>query len=223
MNFNSLFRLLKNLNLEICIVISAVLAALVFFLIPSTADIQTRLLATWSSGVLCFLMLVLFIISDASPEKTRNRTQRRDANPRLVLTLVLFTTLASVFAIGFMLNSTKEQTSHVVLSIVAILCSWSLTHTAFAINYAHYYYDNDGLGFNPDLGYVGGLEFPGNQPPDYFDFMYFAFTISTTSQTSDVSITARPLRRIVLAHEMISFLFYSIIIGFVVNTVDALI
>ena len=223
MKLNSLLRRLKNLDVEPCLAISASVAGLVFFLIPSSVRLETRLLATWSSGILCFLSLLLLIMSDATPEKTRDRAQRREANPQFVFTLVVFTALASIFAIGFMLASGKGKPDHVALSIVAILCSWLLTHTTFALHYARYYYDNDGPGFDPERGYVGGLEFPTEEPPDYFDFMYFAFTISMTSQTSDVSISARPLRRLVLAHELVSFFFYSIIIGFVVNTIDALI
>jgi uncharacterized membrane protein len=223
MRFNSLLGLLRNLDLEPCIAISIGLAALVFFLMPSTVDFESRILATWSSGIICFLTFLLFIFSDSTPEKTRNRAQRREPNAQLVLTLVIFTALASIFAIGFMLSNGKGKPEEVALSIVAILCSWLLTHTTFALHYARYYYDDDGLGFDPEKGYVGGLEFPDEQSPDYLDFMYFAFTISMTSQTSDISITSRPLRRIVLAHEIVSFFFYTIIIGFVVNTIDGLI
>ena len=223
MRFNSLLSLLKNLDLEPCIAISIGLAGLVFLFVPSTVHLESRILASWSSGILCFLTLLLFIFSDSTPEKTRSRAQRLEPNPHMVFTLVIFTALASIFAIGFMLSNGKGKPDDVALSIVAILCSWLLTHTTFALHYARFYYDNDGLGFDPQRGYVGGLEFPGEESPDYFDFMYFAFTISMTSQTSDVSITSRPLRRIVLAHEIVSFFFYSIIIGFVVNTIDGLI
>lgn len=222
MRFGSLLTLLKNLDLEPCVAISMGLASVVLFLLPSQVNWETRILASWSSGILCFLTLVLFIISEATPEKTRLRSQRRDPNSKIVLTLVIITTLASIFAIGFMLESGKGKPDSLALSIVAILCSWLLTHTTFALHYAQFYYDN-GLGLDPNRGYTGGLEFPNDEPPDYFDFLYFAFTISLTSQTSDISITSSRLRRIVLAHEIVSFFFYAIIIGFVVNTVDALI
>jgi len=136
--------------------------------------------------------------------------------------LVIFTAFASLFAIGLMLASGKGKFEQIALSVVAVVWSWLLTHTTFALNYARFYYNDDSL--NSDgRGYVGGLDFPNQEIPDYLDFMYFAFTISMTSQTSDVSITSRPLRRLVLAHELVSFFFYSVIVGLVVNTIGGLI
>lgn len=222
MKFNSLLTRIRNLNLEICTAIAAGVAGSIFLFLPPLVRLENRILATWIAGVLCFLTLLLLIMSGATPETTRLRAQRREASPTLVLTLVIFTTLASIFAIGFMLAAGKGHPDNVALAIVAIICSWLLTHSTFALFYARYYYDDDGLGFDPVRGYVGGLEFPNAEAPDYFDFMYFAFTISMTSQTSDISITAPPLRRVVLAHEIVSFFFYSIIIGFTVNSIDAL-
>jgi len=223
MRSNSLLRTITNLNLEPCIGASVLVAVLVFLLLSSTSvPLDTRFLATWCSGILLFLTLLLIIMSDATPEKTRSRAKSREANPHLVFTLVIFTAVASIFAIGFMLAHGKNNPENVALSIVAIICSWLLTHTTFALHYARYYYDDDGPEVDPERGYVGGLEFPNEQDPDYFDFMYFAFTISMTSQTSDVSIISPYLRRTVLAHEFVSFFFYSVIIGFVVNSVDAL-
>lgn len=92
----------------------------------------------------------------------------------------------------------------------------------FAMHYARTYYNEVDL-LNP-AQYVGGLEFPIDAP-DYLDFMYFAFTItiSMTSQTSDMSITSRPLRRLVLLHEMASFFLYSVIVATTVNTVANLV
>ena len=107
------------------------------------------------------------------------------------------------------------------LSLLAILCSWLLTHTMFALHYARIYYNEVDMK-NLEI-YAGGLEFPTDESPDYLDFMYFSFTISMTSQTSDVSITSRQIRRIVLAHEMGSFFFYSVIVATTVNTLANLI
>jgi uncharacterized membrane protein len=222
MKFGSLLNWLKNLDSVPRRFVSFGLAGLIFLVLPSSVNWKNRLLATWSAGVVCFLALILLMMIYSTPERTRARAQRRQANPRTMFGLVIFTAFASLFAIGLMLASGKDKFEQLALAVVAIISSWLLTHTSFALNYARYYYDDDNIS-NQERGYAGGLEFPTEEPPDYLDFMYFAFTISMTSQTSDVSITSRPLRRLVLAHEMVSFFFYSVIIGFVVNSIGNLI
>ncbi len=200
----SLISWLKNLEPVPRRIISIGSAGLVFLLLPSSMHLRSRILTTWSAGVICFLTLILLMMLDATPEKARARARRWEANPKTLFGLVIFTAFASLFAIGLMLASAKGMFEQVGLSVVAIISSWLLTHTTFALNYARFYYNDDSL--NPDGGeYAGGLDFPTDESPDYLDFMYFAFTISMTSQTSDVSITSRPLRRLVLAHEMVSF------------------
>ena len=47
--------------------------------------------------------------------------------------------------------------------------------------------------------YAGGLIFPGDRPPDYFDFAYFSFVVGMCCQVSDVQITSRRMRRITLS------------------------
>jgi uncharacterized membrane protein len=91
----------------------------------------------------------------------------------------------------------------------------------FALHYAHVYYK--ACDPRDSAKHMGGLQFPNEERPDYLDFMYFAFTISMASQTSDVVVTARPLRRLVLLHAIVSFFFYSVILATTVNTVASLV
>ena len=63
----------------------------------------------------------------------------------------------------------------------------------------------------------GGLQFPGDDLPDYFDFFYFALVLGMTFQVSDVQITARKLRRLATAHGLLGFLFNTIILALTVN------
>ncbi len=88
--------------------------------------------------------------------------------------------------------------------------SWALTHTAFTLRYAHLYYREDAEG-------VGGVEFPGGARPSYFDFAYFAFTIGMCFQVSDVAVSSPQIRRAVLLHATLSFLYNTAILAFVLN------
>ncbi len=97
------------------------------------------------------------------------------------------------------------------MCLTSVALAWGLTQTAFTLRYAHLYYrENDG---------VGGVSFPGQDQPTYFDFAYFAFTIGMCFQTSDVCVTSPTIRRTVLLHAIISFVYNTAIIAFVLNLV----
>ena len=120
--------------------------------------------------------------------------------------LTVGATLASLGAIVFELGGLKQATpseavSEVLLAMATILLSWAFIHTIFALHYAHEYY-----GERRD-GKIGGLKFPGDNQPDYWDFLYFSFVIGMTSQVSDVAVTSKVIRRVVALHGVLSFFF----------------
>jgi uncharacterized membrane protein len=78
------------------------------------------------------------------------------------------------------------------LAVATVILSWAFTHTVFALHYAYEFY-GEGQRAN-------GLRFPGDNRPDYWDFIYFSFVIGTTLQVSDVAVTNRWIRHSVSAH-----------------------
>ena len=102
---------------------------------------------------------------------------------------------------------------HVALVAATLLLSWLLTHTLFALRYAHEYYELQPGHTEVDKGIV----FPGDDPPDYWDFFYFAVVLGMTFQVSDVQITSRKLRRLATAHGLLGFLFNTVILALSVN------
>jgi uncharacterized membrane protein len=122
---------------------------------------------------------------------------------------------AAIFGIfsGLKDLSPEVRAFHIALVAATLLLSWLVTHTLFAIRYAHEYYEiNEASG---DL--ARGLEFPGGQAPDYWDFFYFALVLGMTFQVSDVTIQARSLRRVATAHGILGFLFNTVILALSVN------
>jgi len=105
---------------------------------------------------------------------------------------------------------------HLTLAAATIFCSWCVVHTAFALHYAHEFYAGGG-------GNRPCLEFPGGGQPDYVDFLYFSFVIGTTSQTADVSIASRSMRRLALLHGVIAFVFNTMLLALIVNIAAGLI
>ncbi len=222
-----LLNTLQNLDSRRRIGLAAMFGMLIFLLLPDSMHLESRILAGWISGVVGFLGLVLLMMSRANPQRTYYLAQRQEAQHLAVFLMVVFMALTSIFAIALMLaNNSKDTpapivTVHVALSAIAIISSWFLTHTMFALHYATCYYRDDPT--TPEDDYTGGITLPSEEMPDYLDFMYFSFTIGMTSQTSDVSITARPMRRLALGHGVVSFFFYSIIIALSVGVVGGLI
>jgi uncharacterized membrane protein len=106
------------------------------------------------------------------------------------------------------------------LSVLSVVLSWFLLHAAFGQQYARLYYDDfDEQGRPFPGGMHGGLTFPGTDLPNYLDFLYVAFTVGLTYAMSDVNVTSGRLRRLVLFHSVISFFFYSMVLGVVLNAV----
>src|SRR5262249_18458482 len=98
---------------------------------------------------------------------------------------------------------------YVTLAIATVVLSWTFTHTIFALHYTHDYYGGGNR--------KGGLRFPEDRQPDYWDFVYFSFVIGMTFQVSDVAVTQKSTRRMVVAHGALSFFFTAAIIAMTVN------
>ena len=116
--------------------------------------------------------------------------------------------LASLIAIVVEIGASSKATTHILLAITTIVLSWVMVHTTFALHYAHDYY-------RP--GKPGGLKFPDEDKPDYWDFVYFSFVIGMTAQVSDVAIAERGMRRTATAHGIVSFAFNTALLALMVN------
>jgi len=94
----------------------------------------------------------------------------------------------------------------------------SVTHH-FHYRYAHLYHDHNKLNTGSN---IGGIDFPNKEKSDYIDFAYFYFVIGMTFQVSDVVVSSRVIRRFVLMHSFISFVFNTIIVALTINTIAGL-
>ena len=201
-----------------CAGVGAVLA-LVF---PAEWGVSIRSALGWIIGVGCFLAMTVFAVAGAPPERLRQLARQQDPKRWIILGLVTLAAIASVFAIGVLLHKQSGESFIEVAGRVALLAgvvtaSWLLTHTMFAVHYAHGYY---GDGPHPGPDDRGGLQFPGDRPhPDFWDFLYLSLVIGMTCQVSDVQITGTHIRRLAIIHGVLSFVFNTIILAVTVNVV----
>ena len=108
-----------------------------------------------------------------------------------------------------------ERIAHFALATATLINSWLLVPTIFTTYYADMFYSADAQD-RP-------LRFPETDMPVFWDFAYFSFTIAAACQTADVLTTRASLRKVVIAHELISFLFNASILGFAINVTAGLI
>jgi uncharacterized membrane protein len=202
-------------------VVAVIIGVAAYFFAHLHAVAATSIIAAWDAFALVLLALIWIAIFSSGIDHIRYRARTQDLSRALIFIFTVAAACSSLFAVIFLLSAAKNTNYlalHVTLSVVAVLASWTLVHTIFALRYAHSYY---GDGLSPDAN-AGGLEFPSDDAPDYLDFAYFSFVVGMTCQVSDVQITAKRLRSVVLVHGILAFGFNTVILALTINTVSGL-
>jgi uncharacterized membrane protein len=213
---------LRMWRLHLKLIVAALFGVAIALMLPATWRLPSRLLSGWDAGIVFYLLIVHAGIYRGGVDSLRRRAKEQDEGAFLILLLTICAAIASIVAIVFELGGLKQAPpqdaiSAALLALATILLSWGFVHTIFAIHYAHEYY-----GERRD-GKIGGLRFPGEDHPDYWDFLYFSLVIGMTSQVSDVAVTSRVLRRVVSMHGVLSFFFNVSVLALTVNLLSNLI
>ena len=212
-----------NAHRRLALALAVVLALLA--LLPGTLALSLRIALAWDGGVALFLLLTWWMVARGPSASMRLTVLRNDQGRAGVLLLVLCAVAASVAAIFFLLHGpgTGGATPRLemVAAVLTIICSWLLAHVMFALHYAHRFYRDDPTTQENDA--TGGLSFPGGGAPHYSDFLYFSFVIGMTCQVSDVQVTSRAMRALVLWHGILAFAFNTIVLALSINIVAGLI
>lgn len=182
----------------------------------SLAGVPGRLVIAWDGFALALMLLLGARAIGSAPGEMAEHAEAQEAGEWLVFSVVVLGIIASVVAVISEFSAIKTSSPgvrdlRVALVAATLAVSWLVTHVVFALRYAHEYYQTAPGGLH------GGLDFPGGEPPDYWDFLYFAIVIGMTFQVSDVQITDRKLRRLATVHGLLGFLFNTIIVALTVN------
>jgi len=166
-------------------------------------------------AAIVFLGLIAYMFARADTASIRSRAREEDEGRWGALWSSVVVSGVMLVALGLELHASHAGgVFEIVLAATTLLLSWLFMNTMFAIHYAHAFYGDDA-----NRRKRGGLDFPGEGDADYWDFVYFAFVIGMTFQVSDVQVSDRRLRRIVLMHGVIAFFFNVVIIALSVNVV----
>lgn len=188
----------------------AATAAALFFAIPAWG-MRIGVMVGFDAGAALFLLSVSPLLGHRSDD-IRRSAARNDANRQLLLLITGAVTLVVLAAVAseLMQGDTPDMRSIALIVGTLVLC-WIFSNTIYALHYAHLYYRAG------DGGDAGGLQFPEEPEPDYWDFVYFAFCLGMTFQTSDVSVTDRGIRKVVTLHCLAAFVFNLGIVAFTIN------
>jgi uncharacterized membrane protein len=192
----------------------------IFFVLPGHWSTLTRVLVCWNCGVALFLGLMFVWMTRLTAEQICTRFIEEDETAPILLVVVTLAALLSLVAIVQPLATMRqlagsERIAHFALAAMTLVNSWILVPTMFTTHYADMFYSA------PEEDRP--LRFPETPMPVFWDFAYFSFTIAAACQTADVSTLHAGVRKSVLAHTLISFLFNASILGFAINVTAGLI
>jgi uncharacterized membrane protein len=200
--------------------ISTLAGSAIFFCLPDHWSILSRVLVCWNGGVALFLVLIFIWMTGQTAQQICSKYIEEDGSAPIILVVVTVAACLSLFAIVEPLATLKqtagaERIAHFALATLTLVNSWILVPTMFTTHYADMFYSA-----KDD---ARPLRFPETPMPVFWDFAYFSFTISAACQTADVATTEAGIRRVVIAHTLVSFLFNASILGFAINVTAGLI
>lgn len=171
----------------------------------------------WTVAALVYNFSVWAAIAPMDQLRTSTHAQAEDPGQRISDLLILLAAVGSLAAVVLVIMGSKDLSgsARFLLAMLAMTCtamSWLMVHTLFTLRYAELYYD----------GEPGGIDFNQEEPPQYTDIAYMAFSIGMTYQVSDTNITTREMRSAVLRHSLLAFLFGTGIVATTINLVVSL-
>jgi uncharacterized membrane protein len=197
-----------KLRVNVCAAIGVVGGGVTAFLGPW----QLAVLIGWDLMAATLVSWTWTEIAPSDAVHTRARATYEDTSRRVALLVMLIASVGSLVGMLFGLVKAKHagppmEPVMTSLAVLGVVLAWGVVHTVFAQRYAHQYYTAP----------VGGIDFPGGEDPDFRDFGYMAFTIGMSFAVSDNNVTNREIRRSVMFHALLSYLFGAVIVGLTIN------
>lgn len=201
---------------------SAIVTGLaIWLLLPGQWNPVTRALIGWNVTVWLYLCLMGWLMTRASHVKVRHLAEQEDQSAVVILAIMSIAALVSIAAIILELTAIRglplsHRLAHYAFTGATVFGTWCLVATLFTFHYARIFYGSPVE--------RRALKFPDSaENLDYWDFLYFSFTIAVAAQTSDVTVMSHSMRKTVLAQSVLSFLFNVAILGLSINIAASLV
>jgi uncharacterized membrane protein len=173
--------------------------------------------ASWAAAAIVIALAVWPRILRMDPERTKANARDEDFSRLTADFVLLAAAVASLVAIFYLVHEAggrhgAAKVLLVVLAVAAIVLSWQTVQTVYTVRYGDLYYGDP----------IGGIDFNEDEPPDYHDFFYLAWTIGMTFQVSDTNLQTKAMRRTAIRHALLSFVFVAVLLAVTINVVASL-
>jgi len=179
---------------------------------------QVAVLMGWDVAAIVTIAWVALEVRGHDAEGTAKLAMREDDSRVAADALLVGASLISLVGVGAGLVKSSQseglaQAGMTALTAVTVVLSWAVVQAVYTLRYAHLYYTGGrGIDFHYDDG----------EDPDYRDFLHVALTIGMTYQVADTDLGAKPIRRAVSAHALLSYLFGVVVVAMTINAVAGL-
>ena len=203
------------------LIIAILIGVAAGFLLPQRWSLVTRTLIAWNITVWSYLVLIAWLMARSTHVRVRRIAEQEDRSASVILAIMTVAAVVSLAAIVLELTTVKDlalshRLAHYGFTVATVVGSWFLVGTLFTLHYARAYYQSPIS--------QRALRFPDAElSPDYWDFLYFSFTIAVAAQTSDISVMTRSLRTAVLVQSVLSFFFNVAVVGLSINIAAGLV
>lgn len=173
---------------------------------------QRGIMLGFDAAAAAFILLCIPLLRHPAGS-IRLAATRNDANRAVLLAITGVVSLVVLIVVAIELGTRDAASATAILLVIVTLAmTWLFSNLVFALHYAHLFYTAGGDGKD-----LRGLTFPATSEPDYWEFVYFAFTLGMTFQTSDVAITRADLRKVALFHSLLAFVFNIGVLALTIN------
>lgn len=181
----------------------------------------------WNLAAAVFLVTTFQTMWWADEATVRARAAWEDENRAITLAIIISAVVAGLAATVVAMHEAKAAGAHMagadswawIFSVSTLLLGWLTVQTVFALHYAHGYFGDGDADGEAD----GGVEFPGQPPTTYQDFIYMAVCIGVSGQVSDFNLTSDRFRRLVTGHALLAFFFNTAVLALGINILATLI
>jgi uncharacterized membrane protein len=204
----------RTASAKIKVFLSVLAGIITFITTGSILSYGVAPLLAWDITALVFVVWVWLSVWKLDGRLTSQYALREDPSRAVSDIAILFGSVASLAAVGFVLASSKSSNVvwYAALGVASVVLSWIAVHTIFALRYGELYYN----------GSPGGVGFTGTDQPTYTDFAYLAFTMGMTFQVSDTGFKSSEFRKVALRHALISYMFGTVIVATTINLIAGL-
>ncbi len=207
-----------HLRVSVRLAVAAVVGVVAGLLIPIPAGETTaaHLLVGFMALGVAFCVPLLWVVMRIDARATHTFVDGLDPTRTAVDAALVVASIASLAGVGYMLIGSDggNKVFEAILTVVTVSVGWLLIHTTYTVRYARHWY-------NAQPGCVD-FEGQGAKEPQFSDFAYLSFTLGMTYQVSDTDLKTAEIRKIVLQHTLLSYLFGTVIVAATINLVAGL-